>query len=420
MNIGRYQVLGRLGRGGMGGVYKVRHQRLGLILALKLLQPHELLEHLLGADQVRVAFEREARLLAACEHQNLARVWDLDQDQDQLFMVLEYLCMNLECLIGEGHVLENQTRVLPWNRAVDFALQTLSGLDYLHSRGIIHLDIKPGNLMCNSQGQIKIIDLGLSRIVGEHWATPPGLKIGTPGYCPPEQEENPDQADHRADLYALAVVLYRLVTGVLPEPGALRTHPWADFFHQALAVKPQNRFQEARDMQQALVHLQESFSQEQSCLWHEPTCTLEGPLRSTAIRTGVKGQPFPFLDHLLRPQKFHDVHLEPVKEGWLDSCLNLVWGEVSPWPMTWSKAQEYVSSLGPFWRLPTVEELVSLLRPQQDLEQFCQRSFVNPYLWVWTGDRRSFTTAWFVDVSGGAVLAQDMTCRFYVRPVRGA
>lgn len=420
MHIGRYKVLGRLGRGGMGGVYKVHHDKLDLVMALKLLQPHELLEHFMGADQVRAAFEREAQLLASSDHEHLARVWDLDSHQGHLFMVLEYLCMNLGALIGEGHVLEQPTRTVPWDRALDYVSQTLSGLDYLHSRGVAHLDIKPGNLMLNSQGQIKIIDLGLSRIAGEHWETPKGLKIGTPGYCPPEQEHNPDQADHRADLYALAVVLHRLVTGYLPETQAFDTHPWADFFHKALALDPQERFQQASDMRVALEALQAGVDMEATCLWHEPTCVLRGPLRSTFVRTGVQEHPFSFLDHLSRPKEFRAVALEPVSDGWLDPCLQLVWGEVSPWPMTWNNAQDYIRNLGAQWRLPTVEELASLLQPNQDPTQFCQRSFDNRYLWIWSGDRRSYTSAWFVDIGGAAVLFQDLTCRFYVRPVRRA
>ena len=90
--------------------------------------------------------------------------------------------------------------------------------------------------------------------------------------------------------------------------------------------------------------------------------------------------------------------LEPVSDGWLDPCLQLVWGEVSPWPMTWNNAQDYIRNLGAQWRLPTVEELASLLQPNQDPTQFCQRSFDNRYLWIWSGDRRSYTSAWFVEI----------------------
>lgn len=419
MHLGRYRLLGRLGRGGMGGVYKVRHQELERIMALKLFDPREALTMLWGEREARTAFVREARVLARCDHEHVARVWDLDEDRGRPFMVLEYLDMNLGRLIGEGHILESPTRPMPLERALDLTIQALDGLEYLHDHGVVHLDVKPGNLMLDSLGRVKIIDLGLSRVSGQPRIFPRGLKIGTPGYCPPEQEKSPQQADQRADLYALAAVLYRLVTGRLPEEPLADTQGWDRFFAQALAASPADRFPHAEAMRAGLTTLRERLAEDE-CSWPHSTCAMTGPLRATAVRTGVRGHPFSFLDSLFRPIRFHDAALEQVRDGWRDPCLGLVWAPVSRWPMTWDEAGAYAAGLGPGWRLPTVEELVSLLRPWQNPAQFCQQPFDRRYLWIWTGDRRGFTSAWFVDVGSGAVLAQDMTCRFHVRPVRTA
>lgn len=424
MRIGRYDILGRLGRGGMGGVYKVRHRELGRIMAMKVLQPQDLLEMLMGEEAVREAFVREARLLGVCDNANIASVWDLGEDDGRLYMVLEYLCMNLGSLIGESHDMEAPTRPMPRRKALSCVRQALRGLDFLHRRGILHMDVKPGNLMLGSDGTVKLIDLGLSRIVGEQWQRPKGLKIGTPWYCPPEQENSPELADTRSDLYALAVVLFRLISGRVPEPDALvamQDDPWQPFFDVALARRPADRFPDADDMDEALARLERTLAVgDDDCVLPEAVCPSMFRLRSRPLKTGVGARPFPFLDDLFRPLHYHDSVLEPVPDGSFDPCVGLVWGEVSAWPLTFAEAQNHVAELGSGWRLPTVEELVSLLRPGTGLEDFCNRPFGDRYLWVWTADRRSHTSAWFVDVGGGAVLAQDMSCRFHVRPVRSA
>ncbi|MGD8646449.1 MAG: serine/threonine-protein kinase, partial [Desulfobacterales bacterium] len=240
MHIGPYKVLGRLGRGGMGSVYKVLREDLGRIMALKVLQPREILETILGAEELRSRFIHEARAMAARDHRNVAAVWDLGDTGDTLFMAMEYYCMNLGTLIGESYIVENPSRSLPPLTALDYTRQTLAGLACLHRAGIIHRDIKPFNLMLTGDGCIKIIDLGLSKVRGEVRPTPRSLKVGSPYYAAPEQESNPEAVDNRADLYSVGVLLHRLATGLLPgEDGRPVEHPllskiWQDFFCRAL------------------------------------------------------------------------------------------------------------------------------------------------------------------------------------------
>ena len=427
MNIGRYTVLGPLGRGGMGRVFKVRHRMSGRIMALKRLEPPEILEDLMGAAAVREAFLREARLLAGCDHRNIAPVWDLDEDRGQPFMVLEYLCMNVGALIGESAVVEAPTRVVPARTALDFVRQTLDGLGYLHDRGILHLDVKPANMMLAADGTVRLIDMGLSRLRGEPWVRPKGMKVGSPYYAAPEQEADPETADARADLYSAGVILHRLVTGTLPEDGiaevGLFSDVWRDFFARALTGDRVLRFKSASAMRAAMDALEDDLDERAGvdCVLREAECEVMGALRREPVKTGVGTCPFAFLDDLCRPLKFHEAELEEIEDGWLDRCTGLVWGPVSPWPMTWDEGLELTARegvAGNGWRMPTVEEAASLLRPELDLVEFCHRPFGDRYLWLWTADRRSFTSAWFIDVGGGAVLAQDRTCRFHVRLVR--
>mgnify|MGYP006304816939 FL=1 len=194
--IGKYQVKGLLGKGGMGRVYKALLPSVDKIVALKLLSPHDHMQQLLGSEQINTLFFTEARTLANINHPHVAGLLDFDYDQTgRPFFVMEYLCMNIGSLIGERYEIEKPTRILPPNRAFRYIDQILDGLDRLHATGIIHRDIKPYNILLTDDDQVKIIDLGLSRLRGEVTSLPDAFKIGTPYYSSPEQSERPDQAD---------------------------------------------------------------------------------------------------------------------------------------------------------------------------------------------------------------------------------
>ena len=214
--IGKYIVRGLLGRGGMSKVFKVEIPRIGKIVALKRLDPHPLLTRLMGANKVRDWFVSEALTLARLNHANIVAVRDFDEAEGVPFYTMDYFFSNLGQLIGETRRVEETTRVIRLDRAIAILRQALAGLACLHHHGIVHRDIKPFNLLFDDQGRVQIGDFGLSRLRGETVATPQGLKVGSPWYAAPEQEASADSADTRADLYAVSVTFYRMLTGLLP------------------------------------------------------------------------------------------------------------------------------------------------------------------------------------------------------------
>jgi serine/threonine-protein kinase len=199
----RYEILGEIGRGGMGVVLKARDKRLGRIVALKRL-PDNLRNH---PTAVRL-FLREARAAAALNHRNIVTLFDAGQEGDQYFITMELL---------EGlplhDVLTRRGKLSPRD-AARLGAQACAGLEFAHAQGIVHRDIKTSNLFFTKERVLKIMDFGLAKMTEEvrRAATVVG---GTPYYMAPEQAAGED-VDHRADQYALGVTLYELVTGDVP------------------------------------------------------------------------------------------------------------------------------------------------------------------------------------------------------------
>lgn len=448
-SIGKYQIKGLLGKGGMGRVYKAMLPKVEKIVALKHLTPHEHMEQLLGKEQIDNLFFTEAQVLANINHPHVAGLLDFDYDQSgRPFFVMEYLCMNLGDLIGETYDIEQPTRLLSPERAARYMDQTLAGLDRLHEAGIIHRDIKPYNLLLTDDDRVKIIDLGLSRLRGEVKDLPETFKIGTPYYAPPEQEMNPDQADERADLYSAAVMAWRMLTGTLPpefdEPPAPSTvNPmlgdvWDEVLRRGIDADPARRFQNCAEMRAAI---NDAFCKwqktiEQTCRWTPPESAYQKP----SVRQSPRKPPLKVrrnralsvfgLDDRYRPAKqvtgeFQKLDAHRV----LDNALGLIWQPSgSPYPLDWYCAQAYIDRLNKEnfggidrWRLPTVDELLTLIEPKTVLGDFCQPAiFDNQKNRLWSSDKKSFTAAWYVHTEMGYVDSQDRTCRFYVRGVADA
>jgi WD40 repeat protein/serine/threonine protein kinase len=213
--LGSYILLERLGEGGMGAVFKSRHQKLGNVVALKVIRK----EQVRNPDSVR-RFLREIQTVAQLDHPNIVRATDADQIGDTLVLVMEYV---------EGtdlYRLVKKQGPLPVQLACEYVRQAALGLQYVHEHNLVHRDIKPHNLFLTAGGQVKILDMGLARLTqfGEEsdsnsGLTPEGMVVGTPDYIAPEQTLNAASTNICSDLYSLGCTLYFLLSGQVPFPG---------------------------------------------------------------------------------------------------------------------------------------------------------------------------------------------------------
>ena len=202
----KYEVVGHLGQGGMGTVYKVRHTALDTISALKVLPAH-LMEHREMVDR----FYREARIMARMHHPNIVRVVDIDRDDalNLYYFVMEYI---------EGVTLSRYVREkgpLPLLEVLDLSRRIADALAYAHHHNppVIHRDIKPANVMIeNRSSRVVVMDFGIAKELGDGDATKTGMTLGTLRYAAPEQLRQ-EQLDGSADVYSLGMVIYELYTG---------------------------------------------------------------------------------------------------------------------------------------------------------------------------------------------------------------
>jgi serine/threonine protein kinase len=215
--VGNYLILEKLGQGGMGMVFKARHRELGRLGALKILPPSFTRDR--GAV---MRFRREFELAGQLRHLNLVAAFEADEDRGVHYLVMDYVRgITLDRLVVEQGP-------LPVAEAVDYLIQAARGLEAAHEKGIVHRDIKPGNLMLDSRGTVRVLDLGLARIVNAESTlgsssasrlTQTGIYMGTVDFMAPEQAEDSHNVDHRADIYSLGCTLHFLLTGREPFPG---------------------------------------------------------------------------------------------------------------------------------------------------------------------------------------------------------
>src|SRR5580693_5017403 len=274
--IGPYQVIGPLGAGGMGEVYRALDPRVGRQVALKLLP-----ESMANDPELRRRFEQEARLAAALNHPNVMAIYDVGLDQHPPYIVAELVPgESLRAMLASGP--------LPPRKAVDIAAQIAAGLAAAHAAGIVHRDLKPENVIVTSEGVAKILDFGVARMAAKAVAanetatmahTSAGSVVGTAAYMSPEQARAGD-VDYRSDQFSLGLVLYEMLSGkqAFGGPSAVqvmsaiieqdpipieRTLPtqlrW--ILQRCLAKEREGRYESTRDLARELAQVRDHFSE---------------------------------------------------------------------------------------------------------------------------------------------------------------
>jgi serine/threonine protein kinase len=269
--VGKYRILERIGSGGMGQVFLCRHLHLPTVAALKVLPPSGA-----ASPSALGRFYREARAAAALHHPHLVRTHDVGQDGDLHYIVMEYVHgPNLMDVVKKFGPLSIE-------RTIAYLYQIADALDYAHQKGLVHRDIKPGNILVDCMGQARLLDLGLARFYHDEEDNltvmyDDKMVLGTADYVAPEQIANSHTADIRADIYALGATAYFLLAGhpLFPSGTVSQKLIWhgtrepepiqqirpevpqrlAEVIHRMLAKEPEGRYQTPAELQTALLPL---------------------------------------------------------------------------------------------------------------------------------------------------------------------
>jgi len=272
--VGRYEILEELGQGAMGVVYKGKDPKINRLVAIKTIRFSDDFEEQ-QAKEVKERFFKEAELAGKLSHPSIISIHDVGEDYDLTYMAMELL---------EGEDLEHfceKNSLLPLRKVLDIIAETADALDYAHMQGVIHRDIKPGNIMLLKNGHIKVTDFGIAKAVSSS-QTRTGIILGTPNYMSPEQI-NGMEIDGRSDIFSLGIVFFQLLTGQLPFGGKTLTElfyqitqakhpsprqinpkvirPCEQLIDKALAKDPDQRFQRASNFAKYLKILGEKIDE---------------------------------------------------------------------------------------------------------------------------------------------------------------
>lgn len=257
--LGRYEIVGELGQGAMGIVYKAKDPLIDRTVAIKTISLNLALEE---KEEYEARFYQEAKAAGRLSHPNIVTIYDVGKSGDVAYIAMEFL---------QGRELRdilNEDPHLPIDQVLDIAMQLAQGLAYAHEHGIVHRDVKPSNIMVIRDGHVKITDFGIARMASSSVRTQTGMVLGSPKYMSPEQVMG-KAIDQRSDIFSLGVMLYEMLTGQAPFNGenvnaimyqtlnAIPTSPstlnpavpeMANFIlAKALAKKLEDRYQNAKD-----------------------------------------------------------------------------------------------------------------------------------------------------------------------------
>jgi serine/threonine-protein kinase len=291
--IGRYEIIGELGRGAMGVVYKAQDPTIGRTVALKTLR---LDVHGIETAEIVRRFQNEARAAGLLNHPNIVTIYDAGEQDGNFYIAMEFM---------QGTTLQEmlaEKRILPADEAIHLSREICKGLDYAHAHGIVHRDVKPANIMITASGAVKIMDFGIAKTGGSVTST--GQVLGTPNYMSPEQVKG-RPLDGRSDLFSFGVILYEMLTGEKPFAGQNVTtiiykivnetpiaprdldttiHPGlSGIVTKALAKSPEERYQSGAELVRDL----ENYKAAGSTLHTNPVSTRGGASGSAYEKTAV-------------------------------------------------------------------------------------------------------------------------------------
>jgi serine/threonine protein kinase len=280
------EVIELLGQGGMGAVYKARQPALGRFVALKILPPKS------AADPgFAERFNREARALARLNHPNIVAVYDYGQAVDIPYFLMEYVeGSTLRQIVQAGKLSPHDTLLI--------VMQICEALQFAHGEGVVHRDIKPENILLDQKGRVKIADFGIAKVLDQpsQDISLTGAKdvVGTAHYMAPEQLEDPQHVDHRADIFSLGVVFYELLTGELPM-GKFQSPSQKvqidvrldDVVLHSLEKEPDRRYQQASEVRTDVETIAATPGEGVPPVLGTPPSVQAGPPRAAGASTGV-------------------------------------------------------------------------------------------------------------------------------------